>query len=163
MGAGAQWLISHRPFKIVYKIIAAFLFETFCNDKNNYYCPQRSWGKVIFSQASVILLTGGGLPQCMLGYHPPPPPPPPHPPSRHPREQTPPRAGADTNQSRACWEIWSMRGRYASYWNAILLMILFLFNLLFFKIYRELSFELSITGLIDTCMIENFEKGGIWF
>ena len=25
-----------------------------------YYRPQRSWGKVIFSQASVILLTGGG-------------------------------------------------------------------------------------------------------
>ena len=24
-----------------------------------FYCPQRSWGKVIFSQASVILLTGG--------------------------------------------------------------------------------------------------------
>ena len=39
--------------------------------------PQRSWGKVTFSQASVILLTGGGgLPQCMLGYP--------------PREQTPP-------------------------------------------------------------------------
>ena len=31
------------------------------------YHPQRSWGKVIFSQASVILLTRGGLPQCMLG------------------------------------------------------------------------------------------------
>ena len=26
-----------------------------------YYRPQRSWGKVIFSQASVILLTGGGV------------------------------------------------------------------------------------------------------
>ena len=26
-------------------------------------------GKVMFLQASVILLTGGGLPQCMLGYH----------------------------------------------------------------------------------------------
>ena len=25
-----------------------------------YYCPQRSWGKVIFLQASVILSTGGG-------------------------------------------------------------------------------------------------------
>ena len=33
---------------------------------SNYYRPQRSWGKVIFSQASVILLTRGGLPQCML-------------------------------------------------------------------------------------------------
>ena len=28
----------------------------------NYYRPQRSWGKVIFSQPSVILFTGGVLP-----------------------------------------------------------------------------------------------------
>ena len=27
----------------------------------SYYRPQRSWGKVIFSQASVILLMGGGV------------------------------------------------------------------------------------------------------
>ena len=26
----------------------------------------------MFSQACVILFTGGGLPQCMVGYHPPP-------------------------------------------------------------------------------------------
>ena len=39
----------------------------------SYYRPQRSWGKVIFSQASVVLFTGeGGLPQYMLGYRPPP-------------------------------------------------------------------------------------------
>ena len=42
----------------------------------------------------------GGLPQCMLGYN-------------LPREQAPPRR-------RACWEIRSTRGQYASYWNAIL-------------------------------------------
>ena len=62
----------------------------------------------------------GCLPQCMLGYHPLPPkdqtrPPPTRdqaPPwNRHPQEQTPPRA---------CWEIRSTSGRYASYWNAIL-------------------------------------------
>ena len=53
-----------------------------------------------------------------------------HPPgSIHPRKAVPP--GADTPQSRhspkqtpprhrACWEIRSTRGRYASYWNAIL-------------------------------------------
>ena len=35
------------------------------------YRPQRSGGKVIFSQASVILSTAGCLPQCMLGYTPP--------------------------------------------------------------------------------------------
>ena len=44
----------------------------------HHYRPQRSWGKVIFSQASVILFTGRGLPQCMLGYH------------TSPRDQAPP-------------------------------------------------------------------------
>ena len=51
------------------------------------YRPQRSWAKVMFLQASVILLTGGCLPQCMLGYTPPKSRQPPksrHPQSRHP-------------------------------------------------------------------------------
>ena len=94
--------------------------------------------KVIFLHLSVILFTGGGvLSQCMLGYHPPEqtppgadPPwdqtplgadtPPPreqtHPPgSRHPRSRHPPR---ETDSS-----IRSTNGRYASYWNAFLLVI----------------------------------------
>ena len=87
----------------------------------SFYRPQRSWGKVMFSQACVILFTGECLPQCMLGYHPPgadtpqsrhipleqtPPPGSRHPPCRHPpradippQEQTPQRRhspGADT-------------------------------------------------------------------
>ena len=84
----------------------------------SYYRLQRSWAKVMFLQASVILLTGGCLPQCMLGYTPPRSRHPPGadttpkqtpPRSRHtsqadtPREQTPPGAdppGADTPQSR---------------------------------------------------------------
>ena len=37
------------------------------------YRPQRSWAKVMFLQVSVILLTGEGLPQCMLGCQTPPP------------------------------------------------------------------------------------------
>ena len=54
----------------------------------------------------------------MLGYHTPPqeqthPHEQTSPLSRHPPEQTPP-------QGRACWEIRSTRGRYASYWNAVL-------------------------------------------
>ena len=50
----------------------------------NYYRPQRSWGKVIFSQASVILLTGGSTwpGRHPLGRHPP---------GRHPRQVNPPR------------------------------------------------------------------------
>ena len=42
-----------------------------------YYCPQRSCGKVMFSQVSVILSTGEGV--CGR-----------HPPGRHPSRQTPP-------------------------------------------------------------------------
>ena len=101
------------------------------------------WGKVIFLHLSVILFTGG-LPQCMLGYHQPP-----HPQDHAlPRTRHPPGPGTPwtmqplgtrqpllgpctpsrtmhppgpcTPQSRACWEIWSTSGRYASYWNAIL-------------------------------------------
>ena len=55
-----------------------------------YYRPQRSWGKVMFLQASAILLTGGGGVSASVhaGI--------PHPPPL--REQTPP--GADTPGSR---------------------------------------------------------------
>ena len=84
------------------------------------YRPQRSWGKVIFSQASVILLTGrnassrgcfllGGcfLGGCFLGGVPP------------PRGELPPggassRRGGPGGDGYCC-------GRYASYWNAFLL------------------------------------------
>ena len=166
-----------------------------------HYRPQRSWGKVMFLEACVILFTGGVSASVHAGIpHPPEQTPPEadtpleagHPPradtpqstppgadtpqkqipleadtpwSRHPREQTPsleqtppseqthtlPRADppeqtpppwwkqthtprsrpppeqtprADTPPppppGRACWEIRSTRGRYASYWNAIL-------------------------------------------
>ena len=33
----------------------------------NFYCPQRSWGKVMFLDVSVILFTGGGIPACITG------------------------------------------------------------------------------------------------
>ena len=91
-----------------------------------YYRPQRSWGKVIFSQASVILSTGGstwaGTPPGTR-YNPPrtrytPPG------TRYtpwdqvhtpvPPDQTPPPP------SSACREIRATSGRYASYWIAFL-------------------------------------------
>ena len=84
-----------------------------------YYRPQRSWGKVMFLQVSVILFTGGvclsacwdTIPQSR------------HPPrSRHPQEQTPPR-------SSACWEIWATSGQYESYWNPFLLTTVSAFGL----------------------------------
>ena len=113
----------------------------------------------MFLQASVILLTGGGvsasvhagIPHTPLWEQTPPKQThrleqTPTPGSRHPpQEQTPPGAGtpprADTPsreqtppeqtppgcrhppQRRACWERQSTRGRYASYWNAILLIL----------------------------------------
>ena len=85
------------------------VYHCFLPWKNaGHYRPQRSWGKVIFSQASVILLTGGGsgLSACW---------------DATPPDQAPTPLGADTTpRHRACWEIRSTRGRYVSYWNAIL-------------------------------------------
>ena len=76
------------------------------------------WGKVIFSETCVKnSVDGGGLPQCMLGYPPG---------SRHPLSRQPPGAGTPPHRSRACWEIRSTSGRYASYWNAFLFKIIFL-------------------------------------
>ena len=100
----------------------------------NTYRPQRNWGKVIFSQASVILLTGGGV--CLSACWDTTPLP-----EQTPPEQIPPRADIPWNQAppppgpgrhppgsrypppphRSRWEIRSTCGWYASYWNAILL------------------------------------------
>ena len=83
--------------------------------------------KVIFLHLSVIhsVHKGGGLPQCMLGYHTPPGVTPPRADTPNtPPDQTSPGAdppwsrppAADPPQSRR-----STSGRYASYWNAFLL------------------------------------------
>ena len=60
-----------------YKFLQDFL-AAICD----LYRPQRSWGKVMFLQASVIL-SRGGVSHCMLGYHPPPPGPDPPPLQAH--------------------------------------------------------------------------------
>ena len=72
-----------------------------------------------------VILFMGGVYLCMLGCHPPDQAPPG---SRPPRSRHPPRADTPSPWSRqpppprhrACWEMWSTRGRYVSYWNAIL-------------------------------------------
>ena len=56
----------------------------------NYYCPQMKFVKVMFLHVSVILSTGG-VPQCMLGYHNP---------SR--REQTPPWKQTPRKETPPC-------------------------------------------------------------
>ena len=73
---------------------------TACCIQEVYYRPQTKFAKVMFLHVSVShSVHRGGLPQCMLGYHPTPPPrtsPPPEqaPPEQTPQEQTPP--GADS-------------------------------------------------------------------
>ena len=107
-----------------------------------HYRPQRSWGKVMFLQASVILLTGGVcLSACWDSFPGPGTPPtrsrhntprsrhPPHPRTRNPPPRSRPPSQGQAPQppgSRACWEIRSTSGRYASYWNAILFYNMFL-------------------------------------
>ena len=76
---------------------------------------------VMFLHVSVILSTGG-LPQCMLRYHPPRSSPPR---CRHPpQEQTPPEADTPPSRqpppSRHPYQDGYCCGRYASYWNAFL-------------------------------------------
>ena len=79
------------------------------------YRPQRSCGKVMFSQVSVILFTGGCASQHALGQTPPCRPPP----TGRPPGQTPPAQcilgyTPHTHTGGYC------SGRYASYWNAFL-------------------------------------------
>ena len=80
-------------------------------EENLCYRPQRCWGKVIFSEACV---KNSVHRQGCLGSNPssgsrhPPPPWNRHPGSRPPR-------------SSACWEIRATSRRYASYWNACIL------------------------------------------
>ena len=109
----------------------------------NFYCyrPQRSCGKVMFSQASVILSMRGGVPGRLTPWadtrH--------TPLGRHPLWEDPPgqtctpcpvHAGIYTPLPSACWDThplpsacWDTppppdshcSGWYASYWNAFLL------------------------------------------
>ena len=103
------------------------------------------WPWILFLHLSVIhSVHRGGLPQCMLGYHPPggrppktrhPPGPDPHPPkadhhppgTRPPQKQTPPSREQTPPPREANSSIRSTSGRYASYWNAYLYCLSFSF------------------------------------
>ena len=86
------------------------------------YRPQRSWAKVMFLQASVILLTGGVSVSVHAGIHTPLTADPlgADPPRADPREQTHPPPPEQT-PPEADSSIRSTSGRYESYWNAFLL------------------------------------------
>ena len=124
-------------------------FQTLCEiisflDIFDNYRPQRSWAKVMFLQASVILLTGGVSASVHAGIHPPweqtlppkadtpwsrQPPKADTPPSRPPEADTPqtrhPRPDPPEADTHPPWDqtppwIQSTSSRYASYWNAFL-------------------------------------------
>ena len=78
------------------------------------YRPQRSWAKVIFSQACVCPQGGKGV--CLSACWDVP-----------PWEQTPPRSRHPPREADS--SIRSTSGRYASYWNAFLFIQSFSVNL----------------------------------
>ena len=92
------------------------------NIQTYIYHRQRSCGKVMFSQASVILFMGG-VTDSYLGRHPS---------GRHPLGQKPPWAdtppGRHTSLPNACWDTTPpgshCSGQYASDWNAFLSVLL---------------------------------------
>ena len=85
------------------------------------------WGKVIFSEACVKNSVHGGGGVCLSACWGAPlwdqePPQDRHP----PRDQAhPPGPGTPPSRSRACWEIRSTSGWYASYWNAFFFLFVF--------------------------------------
>ena len=110
-GSSAGWEISATSGRYT-SYWNAFLF--FLAMQTFYHCPQRSCGKVIFSQASVILFTGRRgvcLNACWDTT----------PPQTRQAPAPPGQAGTPSpEQIRAYWEIRSTSGRYASYWKAVL-------------------------------------------
>ena len=123
-----------KPSSFSWLICCCFVlnFYAICPFNSIFTTRKRSLGQGNILVACVKnSVHRGGLPQCMLGYHPPGADPPG---IRHPLGADPPWSshplGVDTpsphSGSRhpplhsACWEIRSTSGRYASYWNAIL-------------------------------------------
>ena len=86
----------------------------------DFYRPQRSCEGYIFTPVRHSVHGGGGLSQCMLGYHPPEPGTAP-PDQAPPWDQAPSPGPSTTPRSRDGY----CCGRYASYWNAFLLSIFF--------------------------------------
>ena len=98
------------------------------------------WGKVIFLHLFVILFTGGGMPQCMLGYHPPPPP---GPCTTTPRDQAPPRAGGTHPAGmQSCCELnYSLQTLKTSYFSSNLSSIVKTLSVIMFCIFQKLLIE----------------------
>ena len=108
-----------------------FLCTFFCHlSVKTFLPPATKLGQgYVFTGVCDSVHRGACLPQHILGCNPPGADPPE---ADTPQEQTPPKADiprsrpprADTPPRKACWEIRSMRGWYASYWNALLLILM---------------------------------------
>ena len=112
---------THKENKILINKVTACGSITSRNKQVCFYRPQRSWGKVMFFTRVCDSVHRGGVCPIACWDRPP------SPRSRHPppEEDTP---GEQTPQYSACWEIRATSGRYASYWNAILFILLLLFS-----------------------------------
>ena len=114
-------LLLHQIFFLVYKIISLRLkrcrsgreFEWLVSHQFIFTASNEVGARLCFHRHVWFCSQGGGS-ASVHGGIPPPPPEADTPWEQTPQEQTLPR-------HRACWEIQSMRGQYASYWNAILL------------------------------------------
>ena len=112
------WVCGSRPLLLpsaneVAERLCFYTCLSFCPQGRGMSAPVRSCGQGYVFTHVCDSVHGGGLPQCMLGYHTTPWEA--HPPGGTPPGSTPPR-DADSG-------IRSMSGRYASYWNAFLLII----------------------------------------
>ena len=112
-----------------------------------HYRPQRSCGKVMFSQACVKNSVHRGRVSASMhaGIHPLPGS---HPPGRHPTGQTPPAPGRHRPGGHC-------DGRYASYWNAFL----FLCD---FSHQAKLRAKSDIISNIETDIQEMLHNRSVW-
>ena len=102
------------------KLRQGYIFTSACHSVNRGVCLSACWYTTPPWEQTPAPLGAGRHPPEQT--HPPGADPPgSRPPGagRSPREQTPPEQTPPWH--RACWEIQSTRGQYASYWNAILL------------------------------------------
>ena len=109
-----DYLISLNALNVFLLLFVHIFTTTNYTDTHFITARKRSLGQGNIFTPVCHSVHRGVLPQCMLGYH--------HPPrTRHPPGADPPGTRhPPPEQSRACWEIRSTSGRYASYWNAIL-------------------------------------------
>ena len=109
-----------------------------CNQSMYFYRPQRSWGKVMFLHVSVILFTGGWYPSMHCRWY-------------------PSMPCSRSTEGYCC-------GRYASYWNAFLVIMSFHFQLIWLFLFDQpiSSFMLQPTHVIPVLVSLDCVWGVSW-